>query len=180
MKTYLVTTRFLLILFFTAVMHMGYAQEFPKSWEGKWKGTLNIYSAETLPPVKSLEMELDIQPVNDTVWNWTIHYLPAAAQPDLRKYELHASSGPSKWTIDEKNGIVLDQTFIGNRLTSSFSFDKTLLITSYWVEHNLMHFEITVTQLNPASTTGLQNEASPAIGNHPVNSYQHAVLYKIP
>lgn len=158
---------------------MGYAQVFPKNWEGKWKGTLNIYSAKTLKPVKSLEMELDIQPVKDTVWNWTIHYL-SATQPDLRKYELHATSEPTKWVIDEKNGILLNQVFIGNRLTGSFSFDKTLLVTSYWLENNRMHFEIIVTQLDAILTTGPQNETSPVISNHPISSYHHAILDRVP
>lgn len=155
-----------------------YAQEFPKNWEGRWKGELNIYDSKSVKPVMNLRMELYIEYVNDSVWNWKIIYITPDKQ-DIRAYELYKTAKPGKWIMDEKNGIQLNQTFICNRLISSFSIEKTLLVASYWLENNVMNFEIVVTNLTPESTTGSGNEASPSIGNHPVNSYHRAVMYKM-
>ncbi|MNK31448.1 hypothetical protein D3C87_498840 [compost metagenome] len=170
-------TKFFLSILFTAILNFVYAQEFPRSWEGKWSGELKIYDSKSVKPAMNLQMELEIKPLTDSTWTWTIHYL--TDKPDLRAYELRKATKPNQWIIDEKNGIQLTQTVIGNRLSSSFSLDKTLLITSYWLETDRMNFEIVVSNLDPASKTGLGNEESPIVGNHPVSSYHRAVMQKV-
>lgn len=167
--------KFFLSIIFMGGLYTGYAQEFPKSWEGKWRGELNIYDSKSVKPVMNLQMELEIKPVTDSIWSWNIHYI--TEKPDLREYELRKTG--NQWIIDEKNGIRLTQTLIGNRLSSSFSLGKTLLISSYWLENNQMNFEIVVTNLDPLSATGLGNEESPAVSNHPVNTYHRAVMQRV-
>jgi len=82
----------------------------------------------------------------------------------------------NQWKIDEKNGIILPQTFMGNRMQSVFSLDKTLLIATYWLENGLLNFEIIITQTAAESNTGLGDETSPYVGNHPLIGYHKAVL----
>lgn len=165
-------------IIFLYSVHQGYTQEFPQSWEGEWNGEMNIYNSKSVDPVMNLQMELKVEPITDSAWSWTIVYI-TADKPDLRAYELQATDDPNKWIIDEKNGIQLPQTYIGNRLTSSFSLENTLLVASYWLEDSEMNFEIIVTNLEPESETGLGNETSPIVGNHPVNTYQRAILKKV-
>ncbi len=149
---------------------------FPKSWEGIWKGKLDIYNSNNEKPTMTIPMQLVIQPKNDSVSSWEIHYM--VEKPDVRKYELIRDGKDNSWKIDEKNGIVLPQTFLNGRMTSSFSVEKNLLIASYWLENNQMNFEIIVTQTSPEKTAGLGNEESPTIGIHPLSSYHKAELYR--
>lgn len=169
-------TKFFLGLFCMCAMYSTYAQEFPKSWEGKWSGKLDIYDSKSVKPAMNLQMELEIKPLSDSSWTWTIHYL--TDKPDLRSYELRRTASDN-WIIDEKNGIELTQTLIGNRLSCSFSLQNTLLISSYWLENDRMNFEIVVTNLNAQTTTGLGNEESPSVGNHAVSSYHRAVMQRV-
>lgn len=148
--------------------------DFPVSWEGNWKGDLKIYAAKSSEPEMQIPMELRIQPKNDSVWHWEIHYL--TENPDIRKYELIRDLKSNQWKIDEKNGIILPQTFMGNRMQSVFSLDKTLLIATYWLENGLLNFEIIITQTAAESNTGLGDETSPYVGNHPLIGYHKAVL----
>ncbi len=165
---------FVILLFLFALNLSAQTPDFPKSWEGNWKGELKIYNSNATEPSMTVPMELHIQPKNDSVWSWEIHYL--TEKPDVRKYELIKDSTSNSWKIDEKNGIILTQTFFKNRMTSSFSLDKTLLIASYWLDENQIHFEIIVTNTDSESQTGYGNDESPRIGNHKLNSYHRAVL----
>lgn len=160
------------------ISNIGRAQQFPNDWIGNWKGDLEIYNSMKTEPVMHAQMELEIKAVNDSTWNWNIQYI-TGEKVDLRSYSLQSTENPQKWLIDEKNGIILNQTLIGKRLTSAFSLDKTQLISTYWMENETLHFEIIVSHLDPESYTGEGNDNSPKVGNHPVNSYQHTVLKRI-
>lgn len=165
-----------LSIFFICSFVSAQTPGFPKSWEGNWKGELCIYSAGSDEPSAKIPMELEIRPGNDSVWTWEIRYM--AEEPDIRSYELIRDLKTGLWKIDEKNGIILPQTFLQDRMTSSFSLEKTLLIASYWLENNLMNFEIIVTGLDAAASTGLGTEESPTVGNHKISGYHRAVLQK--
>lgn len=158
--------------------NFGFSQsfDFPKSWEGNWKGDLKIYNSGSQNPSTIIPMKLIVQQKNDSIWSWEIHYL--TEKPDVRKYELVKNMKSNSWKIDEKNGIILPQTFMGNKMSSSFSFDKTLLIASYELENDQLHFEITVTQTSSESITGLGNDDSPTIGIHKMSNYHYAILSK--
>lgn len=166
MKPLLIT-----FLFISSILS---AQNFPKSYEGTWKGELNIYNSSNENPSMRVPMQLIIQPKNDSVWSWEIHYL--MDKPDIRRYELVHDLKDGLWKIDEKNGIVLPQTFLNGRMKSVFSLENTMLIASYWLENDQMNFEITVTKISPEKTTGLRNEESPEVGIHSVSSYHKAIL----
>ena len=150
--------------------------DFPKSWEGNWKGDLKIYNSGSSNPTTTIPMKLIIQPKNDSIWSWEIHYL--TEKQDIRKYELVKVGKTNSWHIDEKNGIILPQTFMVDKMTSSFSFEKTLLIASYELKNDQMHFEIIVTETTSNSITGEGSDDSPSIGIHKISSFHRAILTK--
>ncbi|NGF76961.1 hypothetical protein G5B10_13820 [Fluviicola sp. SGL-29] len=145
--------------------------DFPTSWEGNWKGEVAIFSANGN---HNVPMSLVIQPIDSVRWSWTLHYEAPHQSP--RKYEL--IKGKSGWNIDEKNGIVLPQQFIGNRLASSFSVEGNLLICYYWLEGDVLYMELNAIALEPGSKTGTNAEEAIEVGNHLIGSLQQAKLHR--
>ena len=136
-----------ILLFLFGLNVFAQTTDFPQSWEGNWKGKLKVYHSKSIQPSMEIPMELEIKPKNDSVWKWEIRYM--TEKPDVRSYELIKNIKTNSWEIDEKNGIILPQTFIGNRMACSFSLDKTLLIASYWLDDGRMNFEIIITNSEP-------------------------------
>lgn len=170
-----------LVLLFTVLSYCNIAisqsADFPKSWEGKWRGNLKIYSANVPDtfPVQVIPMSLTIQPITSNSWSWIISYEIPGQLP--RNYELIKDS-LSNWSIDEKNGIILNQRFAGNRMVSSFSVMGNLLTCYYWLEENAMNMEIHMTSSKEISTTGLDTAESPVVGVHRFGVFQSAKLYR--
>lgn len=148
---------------------MAQTTDFPKSWEGNWKGDVNIYSANGNYKVP---ITLVIQPINSTNWSWTLHYEAPDQSP--RKYELIQDK--SGWKIDEKNGIVLPQQFLGNRMVSCFSVGGSLLLCYYWLDDDVLNMEIHAVAQEVNSKIGTNTEESLEVGNHFIGSYQKAKL----
>lgn len=143
------------------------ASIFPKSWEGNWKGEVSIFSAGGK---QNVPMSLVIQPIDSFRWSWTLHYEAPNQIP--RKYELIQDT--SGWKIDEKNGVILPQQLLGNRISSSFSVGGSLLITSYWLENDVLHMEIYAV----AQEAYTKSETEPEVSNHFIGSLQQARLYR--
>lgn len=152
------------------------AQNFPHTWEGIWKGELNIYSPKSQKPVQTLEMQLNITPLDETRWSWEIVYL--IGEGDIRKYELKKGNSETDWLIDEKNGIILTQALLGDKLVGSFSIENSLIINSYAFTGQSIVVEFYSTQLRSENRTGEGTEQSPFVYNHKVGNYQKAVLLK--
>lgn len=148
---------------------MAQTSGFPKSWEGNWKGEVTILSANG---DQKVPMSLTIQPIDSTRWSWTLHYEAPNQSP--RKYELVQDK--SGWKIDEKNGIVLSQQFLGNRMASSFSVDGSLLICYYWLENDILNMEIHAVSQEANSKTGANTEETLEVSSHFIGSLQQAKL----
>jgi len=140
--------------------------QFPKSWEGNWKGEVKIFSANGN---QNVPMSLVIQPIDSNRWSWTLHYEAPNQTP--RKYELIQDA--SGWKIDEKNGVILPQQFLDNRMSSSFSVGGNLLISYYWLENDVLNMEIHAVALEPNM---IAEELG--VGNHFIGSLQKAKLYR--
>ncbi len=145
--------------------------DFPKTWEGNWKGEVSIFSANGN---HKIPMSLVILPIDSTRWSWTLHYKGPNQSP--REYELIKE--PSGWKIDEKNGIVLPQQFLGNRMTSSFSVGGNLLTCHYWLENDVLNMEIQSITQEATTKTGANTSEIPEVGNHFIGSFQQAKLYR--
>ena len=121
-------------------------------------------------------MSLQVQPT-DTVgqYHWTINYATTDNRPYLLK---PVDTAKGLWAVDERNGIVLQQQWLGNKLTGAFAVQKTLIVNSYAVEGQKMVVEFYTLGATPSDSTGLGTDASPTVQNYRLKGYQRAVLYR--
>ena len=155
---------------------------FPKSWEGIYKGELEIFSAKG--KVQSLPMELHILPVDTSEirWSWTIIY-GEDKETGTRAYELiEKDKSKGHYVVDEKNTIYLDGFLLGGKFFERFEVMGSLLMTSTEkVSENELLWEIISGKLEPINTTGgekFEGEEIPTVGSYGINVLQRARLKK--
>lgn len=166
----------LLTVFFSFTT-TGQPVTFPKNWEGNWKGELSWYKTGKTDPQK-VNMELRIHPSDSAnTWTWQIIY--GAVTEDNRPYKLIlADTARTHWLIDERNGIVLDQYWVGNKFCGAFTVMGNTIINNYWMENDQLMVEFFSISSQPVATTGKGTEESPAVDSYGVRSYQKAVLQR--
>jgi hypothetical protein len=180
----------ILVLTFIGILHfhIGHTQnpvdssDFPTSWEGIWKGELEIFNGAG--KVQSLPMELHILP-NDTSeirWSWTIIY-GEDKEAGKRAYELiEKDKTKGHYVVDEKNTIYLDAFLLGGKFFERFEVMGNLLMTSTEkISNNELVWEIISGKLEPIRTTGgekFEGEDIPPVGSYGINILQRARLKK--
>lgn len=98
------------------------APAFPADWCGRWTGTLTPLGESKVGPVT---MTLEIAPIADGRWSWTIIYEGAVGR-QVRPYELVAvDAAAGRFAIDEKNGIVIPISFFEGTIYSTFEVMDT-------------------------------------------------------
>ncbi|MBM3416398.1 MAG: hypothetical protein FJY20_08110 [Bacteroidetes bacterium] len=152
---------------------------FPESWVGSWKGELQWFKAGKADPQK-VNMELHIRPADSTGhFTWQIIY--GKASEDNRPYLLKPKDvAAGHWVIDERNGIVLDQFWAGNKFSGAFTVQSNTIINSYSMENNQLMVEFYSIGAKPLATSGGGTEESPKVDSYKMNSYQKAVLKRAP
>jgi hypothetical protein len=146
---------------------------FPQSFAGTWEGTLYWYKANN-PAPQTIPFKVVIGPtdsVNHYVWQ-----LKYADQP-IRDYVLKPVD-PAKghWVIDERNGILLDQFWIGNQLTGTFSVAGSTILNTYRLEKKQMVVEFHALGSNAIRHSG---SGENLVDAYKMLSYQKAILRKI-
>ena len=123
-------------------------------------------------------MELRIQPTDITgTFTWQIIY--GSATEDNRPYTLIAKdSTKTHWVIDENNGIVLDQYWVGSRFCGAFTVMGNTIVNNYWVENGKLMVEFYSIGAKPIATTGKGTKESPAVDSYKIGSYQKAILQR--
>lgn len=166
-----------LFLLFSGLL---YAQDapFPKSWVGHWKGELQWFKSGKTEPQK-VNMELRIQPGDSTgTYTWQIIY--GSTTEDNRPYLLKPKDpAAGHWVIDERNGIVLDQFWVGQKFCGAFTVQNSTIVNNYWMEEGMLMVEFFSIGAKPLVTTGDGTAESPKVDSYRVGSYQKAVLRKI-
>ncbi len=151
---------------------------FPDSWVGNWKGELEWFRAGKTEPQK-VNMELRIQP-GDSTGNYTWQIIYGSSAEDNRPYLLKAkNTANGHWVIDELNGIVLDQFWVGNKFCGAFTVSGNTIVNNYWIENDTLMIEFYSLQAKPINTTGNDTEDSPKVDSYSIKSYQKAVLQRI-
>jgi hypothetical protein len=169
------STFILVALFFSTSVFA--QQNFPNGWKGSWKGDLLWHKKGQKLPEK-VNMELRILPADSGKWNWQIIY--GKETEDNRPYLLvKKDTAGVHWAIDEKNGIVLDQYWVGNKLSGAFTVSNNTIINNYWMEKGKLMVEFYSISSTPISTTGNGTDESPKVDNYEVKSYQKAILTKV-
>ena len=156
------------------------AENFPASWVGNWKGTLNIYSVKGLS--QSIPMEVEIAKIDTSQnrYTWALIYGEDKIK-GRRAYEL-VIKDPAKglYVNDEKNTIAMESYLIAGKLYCYFSvMGNFLTSTMEKQDDNTMLFEITSGSDTPVSSTGnqiFQGDTIPVVKTFPIRVVQKAVL----
>ena len=121
-------------------------------------------------------MELRIQP-SDSIHKYTWHLIYGSVTQDNRPYFLlPKDSSGTHWVVDENNGIVLDQYWVGNKLCGMFTVMNSTIISKYWLEGEELVMEMLTIRAKPLTTTGNGTEESPAVDSYSVSGFQVARL----
>lgn len=161
---------YLFLLFFSSVLK-AQTPDFPKSWAGNWKGDVIISSGRGK---QSVPVSLTIEPLGASRWSWVLYYEAPNQSP--RRYELLQDE--TGWKIDEKNGVVLPQQFIGDRLASGFSVEGSILICYYWLEGEVLNMEIHTVARTQNNTEASEANEPTTVSIHSVGTFQKAKLYR--
>jgi len=168
----------LLFFFQLQLLAQNNVASFPKDFVGIWKGTLDWHRAGDTAPRK-INMELHILPSKDTAGQYTWRLVYGKPGEDNRPYILKkVDTAGIHWVIDELNGIVLDQYWIGNRFYGSFTVQNTTIVNCYYLENNQLIAEFISWPARPVATTGKGDEDSPFVDSYNIRSLQRAVLQK--
>lgn len=169
--------KYLLIaaLFFCPDFLFAQSKDFPQNWTGNWKGELQWFKTGNPVPQK-VNMELRIQPA-DSINKYTWNLIYGAASEDNRPYFLLSKdSSGIHWVVDENNGIILDEYWVGNKLCGAFTVMNATIISKYWLEGEELIMEMLTIGAKPLVTTGSGSKDSPLVDSYRVNGYQLARL----
>lgn len=154
---------------------------FPEGWQGHWTGTLHWFPAGATEP-KLVPMALRIMRADsaDQVrYTWQLQYGESGA--DTRPYTLlPVDSSKGHWLIDEKNGIALDQYWVGNRLSGAFTVGSSTLLNSYSVTGDSLLVEFYTTSTDLIRESGNGTDESPRVKSYRISGYQRAILRRKP
>lgn len=167
-------------------------QDLLSQWTGKWKGEVKAFSANG--NVSSFQMELEIKPIptppnlqpqaevsKDHLparFVWKITY--SGAQGDsIRNYELvPLDAAKRQFEIDEKNGIRIPATLLGDSLVSHFTVGEQTLWTSYRLADNAKQIEFEVISAANQNASTTKGEGFEVVSLKP-SSRQFAKLEKV-
>ncbi len=167
----------LITTFFLSTTLLAQKDPFPASWRGNWKGELEWYKTGKAEPQK-VNMELRIA-AGDSAGNYTWQIIYGAAGEDNRPYLLKLKDATKNhWVIDELNGIILDQFWVGNQFSGAFTVAGNTIVNSYWMENDKLLVEFFSIAAKPIATTGQDTEQSPKVDSYRIGSYQKAVLVR--
>ncbi|MCB0661496.1 MAG: hypothetical protein KDC24_02055 [Saprospiraceae bacterium] len=173
---------FTLLLLATASFSLNAQDQtsFPKSWQGEWKGTLEIFGPQG--KVNEVAMELHILPTDSADFTWIIYYGEDKVI-GKRDYLIRLVDEKSaRFEVDEQNSIFLDAYLLGGKLVELFEVQSNILVATTEKVGEELIFEIISGRLNDPRTTGGEvqgEETIPEVKSFPVNVRQKAVLKRI-
>ena len=153
------------------------ATHFPANWIGKWKGELIWYEQGSTIP-KKVTVEMKIAPTDSSgQYRWQLIY--GAESRDNRPYTLKARDiSKGHWVIDEHNAIVLDQYYIGGRLSGAFTVGSSTIFNQFWIHEGNLHIEYNTISSEPINRSGQGTAEIPFVGSYRVKGYQTAILHR--
>ena len=170
----------IVFLSFIIILNKSFGQhkpspQFPDDFTGNWKGELAWFPVGK--PAQRVPMQLLIQPSADTAGHFTWHIIYNDQSKDSRPYQLKpVDTLTGHWLIDERNGILLDQYWVGNRFSGAFSVSNATIVNTYYIEDDKMIVEFISYPLKSVRTSGKGNKEIPFVESYAVKSFQRAVL----
>jgi hypothetical protein len=154
------------------------AQAFPEAFMGRWKGEITWYQQGKAAPQK-IPAQLRVLPA-DSAGHFTWQIIYGAEEKDNRPYILKpVDTAKGHWVIDERNGIVLDQYWIGGRFSGAFRLEAVTIVNSYWIEGEELMIEFYTISNKSPNRTGEGTDASPHVDSFRLGGYQKGVLRKV-
>jgi hypothetical protein len=153
------------------------SMSFPQAWVGDWAGELAIHNGQG--EQQRIPMQLLIQPLADSTYTYTIIY--GEDQPENRRNYLlkTVDAGRGHFQIDEQNGILLDEYYLGGKVYSRFSVMGGLLLSTLEKRGDELIYEIISGPLEPIAITGdsiVGEKEIPSVGSYGIRVQQRAVL----
>ena len=171
--------RTVVFLILVLLSYTSYSQKgFPDPFVGHWKGEIEWYRPG-VDTAKKFKMQLIIQPADSANhYTWKIVYGERGEY--TRPYMLKPVD-PAKghWMVDEQNGILLDQYWIGPKFYSVFSVGGMTIVNSYWREGAQLLVEFASFPSKSVRTSGAGTEESPTVESYHVRSYQKGILSRV-
>lgn len=154
------------------------AQSFPDSYIGYWKGDLDVYKGDSV--AFTIQFGLEVFPADSGRYDWVITYYLEPANDDTvpdkidrRPYLLvPIDTANGHWAIDENNGIIIDMYTTGNKVTSLFSVEGSMIQISYWLEGDEMVMELFTYPEKEDLKTGKGTEEIPEVKVWKFTGYQ--------
>lgn len=148
----------------------------PDEWFGTWKGKVKLQGSDTKEREVGMELSVGKVPGSQDA-SWTITYTDGAKK-DVRAYVLSpVKDKPNRFVTDEKNGIVLDDTLIGNTLYSQFKVQETLLHVRFRLSGKSMEVEMCSYSFKEARSTSA-TASGEKVDSYHLRSVQSGVLKK--
>jgi hypothetical protein len=176
--------RYIFIILLLLAQIYGWSQEgtFPETWQGDWKGTLDIFNGKG--KVQSVEMTVEIHKIDTSKeGRYTFGLIYGSKDKDWRPYEIvPVKPELGEWRVDEKNSISMESYLYGPKLLCWFVVENNRILCSYEkVDAQTMIFEVLAGAEKIKSTTGdtMQGtEKIPPVYTYPVSAFQRATLKK--
>ena len=173
---------FLFCLSSTTLTGQTEESSFPNTWQGDWKGTLDIYNGNG--KVQSIGMTVEIHKIDtSTEGRYTFGLIYGSKEQDWRPYEL-VPVAPEKgqWKVDEKNSIAMESYQYGPKLLCWFTVQESRILCTYEkTGDSTMVFEVMSGSEIPVSTTGDTKQGEediPPVKTFPFSVFQRAILKK--
>jgi hypothetical protein len=156
-------------LFVIGTIFLNAQSGFPDGYVGYWRGDLQIYRSDKV--VQTVKFGLEVFPADSGRYDWIITY--GDSGQDRRVYTLiPVDTAKGHWAIDENNGIVIDMYKTGNKLTSLFAVEGSVIQISYWLEGEEMVMELFAYPEKAPVTSGNGTEDSPTVKVWKFDGYQ--------
>lgn len=140
--------------------------------EGIWTGDLEMVGR--LGQVRKVPMRLDIIRSGDSVWVWKTVY-DENKVPIVKDYLMRlVNEREGKYMLDERDGILINVSLMGNKFYSLFDVEGTILSCTYQFTDSLLFYEIVSGPSKPEKTSKLADGNK--VNSYEVKSLQRAVL----
>lgn len=136
----------LISLFLITLSFPVFGQSFLDQHLGTYRGQLHLCYPNR--PVDSVQFELIVQPTEEIGrWTNTVRYLsPDGSVGQVKDYDLMKDSlfsDDTHFILDEKDGILITETRIGNTFYANYTVDGMLYIVSTTYNGNYIDYELT-------------------------------------
>lgn len=143
------------------------------SWVGEWEGEMvNLRGEQASAPIP---VELRIHPLEDGTYEWRTLYAKDLER-GLKDYRvLPDASDPTRFTMDEQNGILLDLRLLDGVLLAPFEVNGMAFLSRYFLEPDgTLRHEVIVWGGESTETA-----ADMPVISHTVTNVQRTILRRV-